>query len=232
MKTKKLIALSVLMGSFLFISFSYAREHTKYFREYTDHFNIRLMPAERVGKFYQQLKIMDKIFNENGIPYWITFGTLLGAIRNGGMIPWDKDADVEIFKDDSEKAMRLNHLFREFGCEISRWISLEGENVGLRISSPGSNMHPIDIFFSKNVREKIVFTSEWALKDFPNSYWFEHELFPLKRISFGPIELNIAINPLPHIFRHYGNDALTHAVIGNFKFTINDFNSAPYVMPE
>lgn len=190
------------------------------------------MPADVVGKFYQQLKIVDKIFNENGIAYWITGGTLLGAIRHGGMIPWDDDADIEIFENDGEKAVKLNYLFKEFGYEIKRWFSLEGEYVGLRISSPGTNMHPTDIFFSKKVAGKIVLASAWASRDFPKSYWLEQELFPLRRVKFGPIEVNAANNPFALIHRYFGKDALTHAVIGRIKLTIIDFSPAPYVIPE
>ncbi len=40
--------------------------------------------------------------------FWIDWGTLLGALRHGGIIPWDYDMDVCMHKDDYE---RLLHLF-------------------------------------------------------------------------------------------------------------------------
>lgn len=40
------------------------------------------------------LKAIDKVCRDHGLRYYIMAGTLLGAIRHGGFIPWDDDLDI------------------------------------------------------------------------------------------------------------------------------------------
>lgn len=60
---------------------------------------LRLMQLRMV----EMLKYFDTICKKNNIKYWLSSGTLLGAVRHGGFIPWDDDLDVEMLEDDYKK---------------------------------------------------------------------------------------------------------------------------------
>lgn len=54
-------------------------------------------------EFEMALEIRD-IFERNNVRYVIEYGSLLGAMRHGGFIPWDDDFDYVVFEEDYEKA--------------------------------------------------------------------------------------------------------------------------------
>lgn len=58
-------------------------------------------------RMLDMLKYIDKVCQENNIPYWLSSGTCIGAIRHGGFIPWDDDVDIEMLGQDYKRFLKI-----------------------------------------------------------------------------------------------------------------------------
>lgn len=64
----------------------------------------------------------DSVCTRLGITWWIDSGTLLGAVRHGGFIPWDDDLDVCVLASDYRKIRKLlsAHLSSPYALDCSK----------------------------------------------------------------------------------------------------------------
>lgn len=53
------------------------------------------------------LDVIHQICTEHGLRYSLAYGTLIGAVRHGGFIPWDDDIDIMMPREDYEKLLSI-----------------------------------------------------------------------------------------------------------------------------
>ena len=58
-------------------------------------------------RMFEMLQYIDTVCKNHGIRYWLCSGTLLGAVRHGGFIPWDDDVDIEMLREDYRKFVKV-----------------------------------------------------------------------------------------------------------------------------
>ena len=55
----------------------------------------------------KMLRVVADICDANGIQWWLSSGTLLGAARHEGFIPWDDDLDIVLLRKDCKRLERI-----------------------------------------------------------------------------------------------------------------------------
>lgn len=58
-------------------------------------------------RMLEMMTWLDDVCRRHRIPYWLGSGTLLGAVRHGGFIPWDDDVDIEFRREDYPRLLQV-----------------------------------------------------------------------------------------------------------------------------
>ena len=63
--------------------------------------------AETQQVYLELMTELDRVCRENGLRYDLGGGSLLGAVRHGGFIPWDDDIDINMPRPDYERLLAM-----------------------------------------------------------------------------------------------------------------------------
>lgn len=73
---------------------------------------------------FEILKFIVNICNKYDLDYWLDFGSLVGALRHEGFVPWDDEADISMPREDYEKFIKVIHEELEKFPDIKERISV------------------------------------------------------------------------------------------------------------
>mgnify|MGYP002586273151 CR=1 FL=1 len=123
-----------------------------------------------------------RIFSKYNKIYFIVWGTLLGAVRHRGFIPWDTDIDVGILENECEEILKI--LEKELGNKYYIDTSELSSNRVIRICfSKINTLHvDIEVWDKKN--------GELHFYENGKEYIYKEEIFfPLKYFQFENLEV-------------------------------------------
>lgn len=198
------------------------------------------------------LKEVDAICKANDIHYFLSAGTMLGAVRHHGFIPWDDDVDISMLPEDYEKFLKVcpEHLSVDYGYQnfatettshyIHDKIRLKNSFFSTKYSDkyPMMNGVYIDVFIYYKTSDHPFFQKlhirhinavrrligiRWADKPRKNiHYYFSIVALPIMRL-FPFIWLH---KYYMHVLKHYEKKN-THYRVDSMGFNLKKVGAVP-----
>ena len=158
--------------------------------------------------FYEVSQLLEK----NGIVYWITAGTFLGAVRSGGIIKWDDDIDIMIPVEYKDKLYKL--------FENNKTLNIYKNNKYCdKIKYRNTDKYFIDVFYGspKLLNKQIIFEHNNLICNYlwPSDYYYLDDLFPLRKYKFGVYKVFGANKYLDFMERNFSKKWNKEAVISH-----------------
>lgn len=166
------------------------------------------IPATHFLLLNKLLTDVIKVINGADKMYWIDGGTLLGAVRHKGQIPWDDDVDIGVKEEDYQYIMRLlkkklhdkykfeayHNLFKVF--VPGKWVVVDDNRL---IGTP-----TLDIFPWKENYENKTYDIVYPHNElWPDCKHQKSDMFPLKKYEFNKKMVYGPQNPFPYLNKMY-----------------------------
>lgn len=154
---------------------------------------------------YSIMARTDQIFKNEGIEYFMIAGSLLGAERYQGRMPWDDDIDIGMREEFLDRFVNLP--FSEYGLAIRKvefgykiYDAKNNHKAGSESTFPF-----IDVFMfrEKGKGKGYEYSSDWARKMWPQEYFEDGELYPLSTCIYAGMSIpcpNKSIQFLDRVF--------------------------------
>ena len=135
--------------------------------------------------YLELLRFIDNVCSKYDLEYWLAYGTLIGAVRHEGFIPWDDDCDIIMMRDDYNKLIEVlpkeisNYsYFKEKGA-LTRLINMD-ENYFKNFNSIYDCGHG-DYFLESGLSKSLFLQLGWLkplvkLDIFPYDYVKEESI--------------------------------------------------------
>ncbi len=158
-----------------------------------------------VLQLYQLMKDWDQLACARGIPYVVEGGTLLGAVRNAGIIPHDDDLDINVPAKHVPDVLALQPTLRAWGYELGKCA------FGYKLYPADGALVPgqtfrfpfLDIFVSHVEEDGKVYNE---CRCWPQCAFNIGDMYPAQRMRFGAFFVNAPAAPLPYLDACYGAD--------------------------
>ncbi len=131
-------------------------------------------------KMLEILKVVDAICQKHNIAYTLDGGSLLGAVRHGGFIPWDDDLDINVKREDLLKLRKI--LPQELPSDlVYQDYTTDPFYPTLIAKVRDRNSYIYEEECTDKLKEKGIFIDIIPIEEIPNmawkaklDYWYGH----------------------------------------------------------
>lgn len=151
-------------------------------------YKLKKTSNKTIKLLYQIFYDVHRLFESEGISYWVIGGTALGSVRHNGIIPWDDDVDIGADKRDKKRIWDLKNKLKLCGYGITRvWLGYKIFYLDIPATKRHKYSFPnIDIFFYEHYKNSKIRPDRKSVRDmWPKEYFYNDELYPLKKYKFG-----------------------------------------------
>lgn len=179
------------------------------------------LSIEESTRLYSLMEKIDKVLTKHNVKYWAGRETLLGAVRHGGLLPWDDYLHLFITDTDNDKLQTTQAAFEEEGLVLHSYFKdfykvCEADGLPLEdhFNKDGGLLpftYPAANIFILSLEKRNEVSDVYVHRSFNFYFNWNHDRFDysqiqnIRKVPFGPVTIAIPGSPEEYLNRLYGS---------------------------
>ena len=160
----------------------------------SDEINLEIPIGNRHDIYLELVDVIKKMDSVNGLNYFFSCGTALGLVRDGQLLPWDNDVDIDVVDPTLKQVEALESIMLASGYTKKRDLS--------------NGLGKVQMVFAKEPHHCIDFCfwheeNGFYINDVPETHFFMRKHSKDLYLEFIDIELNGTVFRIPASYDDY-----------------------------
>lgn len=165
--------------------------------------SLTFTPKENLNAVIDLFRHVNYFFQQYHLTYWVISATLLGAVRNGMMLPWYDDADISMDVQD------IPFLYEKMKTQKILTIRELSDRYRIFWKRQENEEHPypfVDLFPCECDQNQmyITYQNDQAFLSLFDEWFMYDEIFPLKEWKFEDFRVWGPNNPYRYLDKNFG----------------------------
>lgn len=187
-----------------------------------------IRPSFCISHMLHLLSFVTARLEQDEVMHWLHQGTLLGAVRDGQILPWANDVDIAFFESDLDLVVEVLKGIEELGMVFHvhltepfkiPWIVVSGKVTGTHLDLAGFRIYrpeeedPFNAEQSSPISMETTFVGQcqrslYKCDDDRNGFGFirARDILPLKFFTFMGRDFLIPNNETAYLMKNYGSN--------------------------
>lgn len=167
------------------------------------------------------LLYLKEVCEKNNIPYFLANGSLLGAVKYGGYIPWDDDIDVYLKRNDYLKLLKVMEKEKNEYKLLTAYNTKDYYYPYAKLVNTKTKVYEN----AKDIKDYGVFIDVFPLDYFDDVKRYERIRF-LRNLASKRMKIQNYIQKSN--LKNHDNEKISHEKLKNFVYTVFSFITMPF----
>ena len=171
----------------------------------SEYAKLQLLSNKEIKSLFELAKLTLNFLKDYKINYWLSGGSLSGAVQNNKLLPWDNDIDLAIPCNKLNKT-RIIEIIKRNGIKRNNYYIFSKYNIKFRFLKNDKQKIKVNYYNDKKNKifiDLLLFFKKNNKYKYKSSSYNSIDIYPMKKIKLNNLYFKSVKNPISYLNNTY-----------------------------